>query len=284
MRVLRGAAVVTAVIAAACASASGGVSRRVGIFTGTGPGFQRSTGWHVVQNGLSETDAASVATAATVPIARADRPPESAPTHTVASLPRDGILIWVQFEPRGFARIDSHFPPAGLPLRLSEAVLLRGSPEGFQCQRACAVRTVEVSASGYDLGIFIFFGSSHPSHAMRTAADHELARLSLPACPAARPFASSDTAAAARLTLTWARAHYVWRPRDLRGARAVARLVPRHPNGPRLQVVARLCGRRTDRIAAVTITPHGIGRNAVGGNLLYFTAKTRRGWLVWRQG
>ncbi|HEU5476208.1 MAG TPA: hypothetical protein VFU64_00070 [Gaiellaceae bacterium] len=226
-----------------------------------------------------------MATAATVPIARADRPPESSPTRTVASLPRDAVLIWVQFEPRRqSARSNKYFPPTRLPLGLSQSVRLNGTPEGFVCPRTCAIRSLEASAAGYDLFTFIFFGRSGPTAGMKAAADRELGRLTLPPCPSAEPLGLGDLSRAARLTLAWMRAHYVGRLRDLRGARAVARPVPRHPSGSRLPVVARLCGRRTDRIVAVTIKLHGIGRKAVGSNVLYFLAKTPRGWLVWRQG
>jgi hypothetical protein len=285
MKAVRTAAVVTALIVAAGASASGSTSRASHVSTGPGLGFRNAAGWHVIQNGLSEAGALSVATAANVPIAPADRPPESAPTHTVESLPRDAVGIWVQFEPRRHsAKSNKYFPPRTLPLRLSGSARLHGTPEGFACPRTCAIRTLEASAAGYDIGIFIFFGRSSATVGMRTRADRELGRLSLPPCPIAEPLGHGDLSRAAGLTLSWMRAHYVGRPRDLHGARAVARPVPRHPNGPRLPVVARLCGPRTHRIVAVTITLHGIGRKAVASNVLYFVAKAPRGWVVWRQG
>jgi hypothetical protein len=131
---------------------------------------------------------------------------------------------------------------------------------------------------------FLFFGESSPSAPMLAATNRELARLSLPTCPAALPLGRGDLTEAARLTLGWMRRHYPGRARDLRGARAAGRAVPRQRQNPRLAVIRRLCGRRTDRIVAVTVRPDGVGRQALGSELLYFVAKTPRAWVVWREG
>lgn len=281
-RVVGPALVVAALLTGGWTSGSGSPSPSGHIFTGPGPGFRHAAGWHLIQNGLSETDMLSVATAATFPIARADRPPESAPTHTVAAMPRRGIVIWVQFEPRPPAARERESPRLHLRLRPGRGKHV--GPESFSLPPRAVVRgPVSGSARGYSVYAFVFFGSS-PSAAMTAAANRELARISLPTCPAALPLGHGDPTEAARLTLDWMRAHYVGHRRDLRRARAVARPVPRRSADQRLAVVSALCGPRTSRILAVTVTPEGIGRQNLGSQLLYFVAKTPRGWLVWRQG
>ncbi|MFL5959288.1 MAG: hypothetical protein ACJ75G_03335 [Gaiellaceae bacterium] len=286
MSALRVAAVPAALVAAACATAWGGTA--VHVSTGPGPGFRRAAGWHVIQNGLAKPPGLSAAAAANVPLARRDLGPGTPePLHTVASLPRDGVVIWAQFPPRRMsARSNKYFPPTTLPLRLSQSVRLDGIPEGFTCHRRCAIRTVEASASGYDIAVWIFFGGAHPSAAARAAADRELGRISVPGCPK-RPLALTrvDLRGAARAALTWLRAHYVApAEHDLDGATAAARRLSDVAGDSRFATAAALCGARAGRIAAVTVTPSEPGRKNAGSKLVYFLAETRRGWLVWRQG
>jgi hypothetical protein len=242
----------------------------------------------VIQNGLAEAALVSTSAAANLRFAKGDLGPGTpVPSHTVASLPRNGIVIWAQFPPRrSSARSNKYFPPRTLPLHLAGSVTLDGTPEGFVCPRACAIQTLEASASGYDIAVWIFFGTSHPSVAMRSAANRELSLISIPGCPASpRPLTRGDLAAAERSTLTWLRAHY-FPParRDLNGARAKARPLSDIEGDSRFRTTAALCGPRADRIAAVTVTTRSIGLKNLGPKLLYFLAKTPRGWLVWRQG
>lgn len=288
MSALRVAVVVTALAAVACATAAGSTPRQLHVSTGPGPRFRSAVGWHLIQNGLAEAASVSTSAAANVPFRKADFGPGTpVPSHTVGSLPRDGIVIWAQFPPRRRgARSNKYFLPTRLPLRFSESVRLNGTPEGFVCPRTCAIRTVEASASGYDIAIWIFFGRAHPSAAARSAANRELSRISLPGCPAsARALTRGDLAAAERSTLTWLRAHYprVAR-RELNGARATARPLSDVRGNSRFMTAATLCGARADRMVGVTVTPAATGLKNAGSNLLYFLAKTRRGWLVWRQG
>lgn len=157
-----------------------------------GPGFRPAAGWHILQNGPSAPPTGSAAAAANVPIAAGDRGPPTetpTPTHTVAHLPRDGIVIWAQFMPRGrHPTIDKNFPPTALPLRVEHATAIN-PPEGFSCppgvsstrcvKASGSIRTLWGSASGYDIALWIFFGNDHPSPALVEAANHELAH-SLP--------------------------------------------------------------------------------------------------------
>jgi hypothetical protein len=262
----------------------------------SGPGFLPSSGWNILQNGLTTPPLASVATAANVQFARGDAgQPTPMPARTVAALPADGIVIWAIFYPRGqSAGIDRKFPARSLPLRVAE-MIKTNPPEGFNCppraQAGCfdaagAIRRLQTSANGYDIALTIFFGRSHPSAATIAAANQELAQLSLPGCPTAVPLQERDLQAAAAFTLSWLRAHYIGpgHLRDLRGARAVGFALPAHPADSRLSIVRTLCGSATDRIVAVRVTPSRVGRQNLGPKLLYFLAKTPAGWAVWRQG
>jgi hypothetical protein len=209
------------------------------------------------------------------------------PSHTVGSLPRAGVVIWAQFAPRrSGARTNKYFPPTRLPLRFGDSVLLDGTPEGFVCPRACAIRTLEASASGYNVAVWVFFGTRHPSVAARAAADRELARITVPGCPASpRALRRGDLTSAKRAAFTWLRTHYFERATsDLKDARAAARRLSHVEGDSRFVTAAALCGARADRIAAVTVELSGIGRKNDGSSLLYFLAGTARGWVVWRQG
>jgi hypothetical protein len=288
MKALRVAAVMAGLVAATCASASGSTPAHVRVSTGPGPGFRSEPGWRLLQNGLEHPPLLSMAAAANVPLAKGDLEPGSpVPSHTVGSLPRAGVVIWVQFAPRrSGARTNKYFPPTRLPLRLSDSLLLDGTPEGFVCPRACAIRTLEASASGYNVAVWIFFGTRHPQVAARSAADRELARITIPGCPESpRALSRGDLTSAKRAALIWLRANYFERATsDLKGARATARRLSHVDRDSRFVTAAALCGTRADRIAAVTVELSGVDRKNDGSSLLYFLARTARGWVVWRQG
>jgi hypothetical protein len=289
MSALRVAAVtVVLVVVAACASASSITPRPVHVAAGLAPRLLGAAGWHVLQKPLLEPALGPASAAADFPLAKADlQPGTPVPSHTVASLPRDGVVIWVQFAPRRrSARPNKYFPPTTLPLRLRESVRLNGIPEGFSCPRTCAIRTLEASASGYDISVWIFFGTAHSTAASRTAADRELSRISLPGCPAhPRALTRGDLSTAGRAALAWLRAHYPARARrDLKGDRAATRRLSEVDGDNRFATADALCGERAGRIAAVTIKFSGIGLKNNGSNLLYFLAKAPHRWLVWRQG
>lgn len=140
------------------------------------PRFERAGGWHLLSRD-------GELAAANVPFAAADRNLSSPPSHTVATLPRRGVVIWVLVVRRHEAA-DRGFPAA--PLRVGRAVAT-DPPEGFFCPPAArarcfdaggAVRRLQAGASGWDIGLTIFFGTDRPSAAQVRAANAELARLS----------------------------------------------------------------------------------------------------------
>jgi hypothetical protein len=244
-----------------------------------GPGFHSAAGWHVLGYGLSQPPNAPDASAANVPFARADRS-QSAPTRTEASLPRRGILIWAQLQPR-WPQVDRRFPVRKPILR--DAVPTSGM-EGFG--PAGTIRRLEARTAGYDVDVLIFFGAKHPSAAVVAATNRELRRLFFPGCPrSARPLDGGDPGTAARATLEWLRESAAdgFGP-ALRGAQAAGSIVSGQSSDPQLRTVGQLCGKKTQRIVAVRVTPSKLGRSELGPDLLFFVAKTPRGWLVWREG
>jgi len=161
----RAAAVVA--LLAALAAGCGGSSR---------PGFAQARGWNVI------TEPGQIVSAANVPFARADRS-ESAPVRTVASLPRPGIVIWVQWLRRGrLPAEDRHYPRRPLPLRVASMTAV--APEGFTCPRlarhGCSTRALQARSEQWDVAVWVFFGAADPLPMQVAAADAELARLRLP--------------------------------------------------------------------------------------------------------
>ena len=73
--------------------------------------------------------------------------------------------------------MDRGFPLRRLPLRLNEAAPSR-APEGFAS--VGKVFHLDARARGYDIFIYIFFGSRKPSTAALAAANSALANLYLP--------------------------------------------------------------------------------------------------------
>jgi hypothetical protein len=144
------------------------------------PHFERAAGWHVQARG-------DALVASNVPLAPADRSLASPPSHTVGSLPRYGVLLWLLVgHHHKSGRWDRKFPP--VPLRVDETVATN-PPEGFSCppaaRSACfeaggAIRRMQARAAGWDLAVTIFFGSDRPQPEDVAAADAELARLRLP--------------------------------------------------------------------------------------------------------
>jgi hypothetical protein len=144
------------------------------------PHFERAAGWHLLARG-------DALVASNVPLAPADRSLASPPSHTVGSLPRYGVLLWLLVGPHHKGgRWDRKFPP--VPLRVDETVATN-PPEGFFCPAAArsdcfeaggAIRRMQARAAGWDIGVTIFFGSDRPLPEDVAAADAELARLRLP--------------------------------------------------------------------------------------------------------
>lgn len=164
-----------------------GIAAAAAVLAGCGgakPHFESAAGWHLL-SGHGELVAADVI------YAPADRRLHlaSPPTPTVASLPRDGTVIWAMYLRGG----NSRFPQRRLPLQVEQGV--RSNPfEGFRC--APAVPTARCfAASGsvwrlfgrygrYAVDVYVFFGTDHPPPTQLAAADAELARLRLPGAPA----------------------------------------------------------------------------------------------------
>lgn len=143
------------------------------------PHFRSATGWHLL-SGPNELAAANLQFAA------ADRSMSSPPSRTVASLPRNGIVIWAMVSHSGQASPGWSTP---LPLRLRETV--PSNPfEGFRCAPAVAtdkcyaasgsIRHLQAWNGAYALDLYVFFGTDHPATGSVAAANDELARLQLP--------------------------------------------------------------------------------------------------------
>ncbi len=136
------------------------------------PRFQAAAGWHVL------VEPGQTASAANVRFAASDRS-QSFPTRTIASLPRRGVLIWIEWgRPRGSSAARL-YPRRALPLRVERAART-AAPEGTACPPAspsCAVGHLLARESGWDTDVWIFSGSPRPSSAQLAAIDSELGRL-----------------------------------------------------------------------------------------------------------
>jgi hypothetical protein len=141
------------------------------------PHFRSASGWQLL-SGQNELAAANV------PFAPADRSLASPPSRTVATLPRDGIVIWAMV-----SRQSEQPPSTPLPLRLNEAV--PSNPfDGFGCAPAVpvsrcdaasgSVRRLVADAGSYYVDLYVYFGTDRPAIASVAAANAELAQLRLP--------------------------------------------------------------------------------------------------------
>ena len=140
------------------------------------PNFGATPGWHVLPVGSMTGTIGRSVSAANVAFSRADLG-SGAPVKTAAALPKAGILIWAQFQATGRPAMDRGFPLRHLPLGLDEAAVSR-NPEGFAAPGR--VLHLLARAHGYDIFIYIFFGSPKPSSAVRSSADRQLGKLYLP--------------------------------------------------------------------------------------------------------
>jgi hypothetical protein len=140
------------------------------------PSFVAIPGWNVVTTGSMTGPIGRSMSATNVRFSRADLG-SSAPVKTAAALPKPGILIWAQFQATGRPAIDRGFPVRRLPLRLTAATASQ-DPEGLASPGK--VLHLVARTHGYDIFIYIFFGSPKPSSAARTAANTQLGKLYLP--------------------------------------------------------------------------------------------------------
>jgi hypothetical protein len=150
-----------AVLAVGCAGA-----------TVRAPHFQAAKGWHV------HAEPGQVVSAANVSFATIDLS-QSAPTRTVASLPRTGILVWVQWVRRGTSTGRDRQYRKTTSLRVQSMATVE--PEGFTCPvssgNGCATRALQAASSRWNVAVWVFFGTEDPSGATLAAANRELARL-----------------------------------------------------------------------------------------------------------
>jgi hypothetical protein len=173
--IMAGAGVLLAVLFLA---ATGGAARSASVGASRAePGFTPIPGWHVLPVGSMTGPIGRSESAANVRFSKGDVG-SSAPVKTVAALPKRGVLIWAQFQATGRPTTDRGFPLRRLPLRLNEASV-SATPEMFASPGK--VLHLDARARGYDIFIYIFFGSPKPSAATRAAANAQLAKLYLPA-------------------------------------------------------------------------------------------------------
>jgi hypothetical protein len=151
------------------------LSLAAGCGGGGRPHFEGASGWHLLSRD-------GELAASNVPFAEQDRSFLSVPSHTVGSLPRRGVVMWLLAIRRRPA-YDKKFP--AIPLRVAQTVATN-PPEGFSCppagQARCfdaggAIRRLQARDSRWDIGLTIFFGTDHPSSAQVAAANAELARF-----------------------------------------------------------------------------------------------------------
>jgi hypothetical protein len=142
-------------------------------------GFIPSAGWNVISTGAIPLSAGPAAVATNGPYQREDVPAGSFPQETIAHLTPNRIVIFAQARPRGrFANVDAGFPRRKLPLRLSDARILRG----WEMQPNTRIPEYRMlAATGkVNLDVRVYFGTQHPSPAILADAQSELARLRVP--------------------------------------------------------------------------------------------------------
>lgn len=140
------------------------------------PSFAALPGWNVLPVGSMTGRIGRSVSVANVSFSRDDFG-SSSPVKTAAALPEAGILIWAQFQASGRPDMDRGFPLRRLPLRLNTATASR-NPEGFDSPGQ--VLRLVARAHGYDIFMYIFFGSPRPSSRARAAANMQLGKLYLP--------------------------------------------------------------------------------------------------------
>jgi hypothetical protein len=144
-------------------------------------GFLPAPGWSEIATGTVPISDGPVVIAANVPIAsESERGYVGVfPTHTLAKLPADGIVFYVIIGLRGqLSGVDSGYPPTQVPLQLSDADVLPGW-EGQPNSNVPEYR-ITAAVNGYNLSVYAFFGTQHPSAALMQTAQQELDRLQVP--------------------------------------------------------------------------------------------------------
>jgi hypothetical protein len=172
-----------AVVAVAAASFSLGAF----VYTASGsdvasvesPGFLPATGWNEISTGTIPMEKGPTAIAATVPLASENGPVGTFPTQTLSTLPDNGIVFYAIIQLRGqVSGVDSGYPATQLPLQLSNAEIepiWEGQPNSDVPEYI-----ITAAVGNYNLAVYCFFGTQHPSAAQLTSAQDELNLLQVP--------------------------------------------------------------------------------------------------------
>lgn len=140
-----------------------------------GLGFEPARRWWVMQSGTPTPSGTASAIAGNVPVDPSDRTGDI-PYSTLASLPPQGVLIWVTFTARGDPVNDLDFPAAQLPLQVGAAEPVPPTDEVLPLQ-GVAQHRLRAAVADYNVDAQIFFGSRPPSADMLETAQAELNRL-----------------------------------------------------------------------------------------------------------
>ena len=144
------------------------------------PVLQPRPGWYVKSTGAippasSASPQIPVAAASTVPWSAKDVFP-SFPAGTLASLPSDGIVIYVMTSEG--ANTGWTFPTSQLPLRLSAPTQVNRSWEGQPSPQIVQYRIL-AQVNGAHLDAQVYFGTPNPDASLLAEAQSELDTLSL---------------------------------------------------------------------------------------------------------
>jgi hypothetical protein len=133
--------------------------------------FSSASGW----NSLSEVGSGCPTGGATASTGTIRDAPSDFPGETIRQLPTTDTLVWVCSTEGGG---PAEFPPAALPLQLSDARV----DEGWEGQPNVDVPQYLLwrRVGRYDLDVRVFFGSQHPTAGRLAEAQAELDRLRLP--------------------------------------------------------------------------------------------------------
>ena len=138
--------------------------------------FAPAPGWDTGSSGPAKIEPDGEYTSSwAATVAYRDPPNQFPPHHTLDALPPDGIAIvaWVTRNPGG----RSELPPGRPPFELADAN--QGQFEGVPSDRA----TYQIAAhvpGRFDVTLWVFFGSAHPTRGQLDRAQAELDRLQLP--------------------------------------------------------------------------------------------------------
>lgn len=137
--------------------------------------FPRRPGWFVgARPGELLAEGGQTATwAATVPYR--DQPSQLPPHRTLSRLPADGVIIWVSLS-RDSALQERPFNSLKIRRRMISSNF-EGLPRGVGLYRASVRRT------SYDVSLWVFFKTSHPTGHVIARAQAQVDRLRLPRWP-----------------------------------------------------------------------------------------------------